>query len=227
MTVILVLCTFISFLMIDYFMSKNKAPVFAAQRKTAHRESALPRLQPSLVNGFEVPENLRYHPGHTWALSESPSLVRVGIDDFASKLVGKVEGMSLPQRGQWVRQGQKILSFKKNGVVVDMVSPIEGSVADVNDTVVANPEIAQHDPYGEGWLVTVQSPDAKTNFRNLMGGALARWWMEEAAGRLRMRVPATMGSLALAQDGGTASGDLATALTAEQYKAITHEFFLA
>jgi glycine cleavage system H protein len=226
MTVILVLCTFISFLMIDYFMSKNKAPVFAV-RKTAHRESALPRLQPSMVNGFEVPENLRYHPGHTWALSESPSLVRVGMDDFASKLVGKVEGVSLPQRGQWVRQGQKILSFQKNGIVVDMVSPIEGSVADVNDTVAANPEIARQDPYGEGWLVTVQSPDAKTNFRNLMGGALARWWMEEAAGRLRTRVPSGMGSLALAQDGGTASGDLATALTAEQYKAITHEFFLA
>ena len=227
MTVVLVLFFFVTFLVIDFFMSKGKVPVFAAEHKPVRRQSELPRLQPSLVNGFQVPENLRYHPGHTWALSESPNLVRIGIDDFASKLIGKVEGVTLPQRGQWIRQGQKILSFKKNGVVVDMVSPIEGSVADVNDSLTANPEQATSDPYGESWMVTVQSPDAKTNFRNLMGGALARWWMEEAAGRLASRMPSTMGSLALAQDGGVAAHDFAAELSAEQYTAITHEFFLA
>ncbi|MGD0973910.1 MAG: glycine cleavage system protein H [Candidatus Korobacteraceae bacterium] len=180
-----------------------------------------------MVNGFQVPENVRFHPGHTWALSESPNLVRVGIDDFASKLIGKVEAVSLPQRGQWIRQGQKILSFKRNGVAVDMISPIEGSVSDVNDAVTANPEVASKDPYGEGWLVTVQSPDAKTNFRNLMGGALARWWMEEAVGRLQKRLPASMGSLALAQDGGIASDNLAAGIPDEEYLKITREFFLA
>jgi hypothetical protein len=57
-------------------------------------------------------------------------------------------------------------------------SPIEGTVTDVNEAVAFDPELARKDPYGEGWLVTVQSPNAKTNFRNLLGGALARWWMK-------------------------------------------------
>ncbi len=226
MTVILVLFTFVTFLAIDYFLSRKKAPVFAAQNRPVRRETDLPRLLPNMVNGFQVPENVRFHPGHTWALSESPNLVRVGIDDFASKLIGKVEAVSLPQRGQWIRQGQKILSFKRNGVAVDMVSPIEGSVSDINEVAAANPAAATQDPYGEGWLVTVQSPDAKTNFRNLMGGALARWWMEEAAGRLQKRLPGSMGSLALAQDGGIASDDLAAGVPNEEYVKITREFFL-
>src|ERR1035437_10365420 len=160
MTVILVLFTFVTFLAIDYFLSRKKAPVFAAQHRPVRRDAELPRLLPNMVNGFQVPENVRFHPGHTWALSESPNLVRVGIDDFASKLIGKVEAVSLPQRGQWIRQGQKILSFKRNGVAVDMVSPIEGSVSDINEVAAANPAAATQDPYGEGWLVTVQSPDA-------------------------------------------------------------------
>ena len=80
-------------------------------------------MTPSLVGGFSVPDNFRYHPGHTWALSESPNLVRIGIDDFASKLVGKVESVTLPQRGQWIRQGQKVWSIIRNGVKIDMVSP--------------------------------------------------------------------------------------------------------
>ena len=226
MTVALVLATFITFLVIDYFLSRKKAPVFAEQLQPARQTSAAPRPIPNLVNGFQVPDHLRYHPGHTWALSESPNLVRMGMDDFASKLIGKVESISLPQRGQWIRQGQKILSFKKNGVAVEMVSPIEGSVSDVNEAVLANPEAARQDPYGEGWLLTVQSPDAKTNFRNLMSGALARTWMEEAVTRLLKRLPAPTGALALAQDGGVATDELAAGVPAQEYKTITQEFFL-
>ncbi len=84
------------------------------QRSAAKTEKGL-RPVPGLVGGFKVPENLRYHPGHTWALSESPSLVRVGMDDFASKLMGKVDRTALPQRGQWIRQGQKIATIFRNG----------------------------------------------------------------------------------------------------------------
>src|SRR5271165_7523679 len=128
MTVLLVLFTFVSFLLIDYFRTRHTVVQLASQVATAKPAAVAPRLQPALVGGFEVPENLRYHPGHTWALSESPNLVRVGMDDFATKLTGKIEHVTLPQRGQWVRQGQKIWSIIRNGVKVDMVSPIEGSV---------------------------------------------------------------------------------------------------
>src|ERR1700744_4731712 len=171
MTVLLVLMMFAIFLTIDFFYSKAKRPVLrvapAMSKQPAMTE---PRLKPSLVGGFSVPDNLRYHPGHTWALSESPNLVRIGIDDFAGKLTGKIEHITLPQRGQWIRQGQKVWSIVRNGVKVDMVSPIEGSVSDINEEVARDPSLAMKDPYGEGWLVTVQSPDAKTSFRNLLGG---------------------------------------------------------
>jgi glycine cleavage system H lipoate-binding protein len=137
MTVILVLFTFATFLLIDYFHSRKQVVVQPSLVR-AKTEKAV-RPVPDLVNGFRVPENLRYHPGHTWALSESPSLVRVGMDDFASKLVGRVDRVTLPQRGQWIRQGQKIATLFHDGASVDMVSPIEGSIADVNDGVRSGP----------------------------------------------------------------------------------------
>src|SRR5882672_2827138 len=205
MTVLLVLLTFVTFLLIDHFHSRKQVVRQPALQPTKREAPA--RIAPSLVGGFQVPEKLRFHPGHTWALSESPSLVRIGMDEFASKLSGKVEKIALPQRGQWIRQGQKVWTLHRDGTSVDMVSPIEGSVADINEAVVQNPELARTDPYGEGWLVTVQSPDAKTNFRNLLGGALARWWTEESASRLQRLIPMPAG--ALAQDGGIAVDNLA------------------
>ncbi|MFZ0478525.1 MAG: glycine cleavage system protein H [Terriglobales bacterium] len=225
MTVILVLFTFASFLLIDHFHSRKAVVVQPALVKSTTKTEKAVRPIPDLVNGFKVPENLRYHPGHTWALNESPSLVRVGLDDFASKLIGKVDRTALPQRGQWIRQGQKIATFFRNGASVDVVSPIEGSISDVNDSVARDPKLAQSDPYGEGWLVTVQSPDAKTNFRNLLSGMVARFWMQESASRLQSRMPAFAG--VLAQDGGVAVSNLAEQVPDAEWATITKEFLLS
>lgn len=222
MTVILVLLTFAIFLLIDYVRTQKlaKQPVVQTQRP-----EPLSQVIPAVVAGFLVPENVRYHAGHTWALGESRELVRVGMDDFASKLVGKISSISLPQRGRWVRQGQKIWTIFRDGKSVDMVSPIEGTIADVNDAVAKNPELARKDPYGEGWLVTVQAPDSKLNFRNLLSGTLARLWTEAAAMQLRHKMPAFAG--ALAQDGGVAVDDLTAHLPEEDWATLTREFFLS
>jgi glycine cleavage system H protein len=223
MTVLLVLFTFIAFLLIDYVLTRKRVPAYAAA-PGPQREMAAPRLPAAVVGGFRVPDNLRYHPGHTWALSESPTLVRVGMDDFAAKLAGEIDHITMPQRGQWVRQGQKLMTLHRDGVSVDMMSPIEGSVAEINESAVEHPEVARQDPYGDGWLLTVQAPDAKINFRNLLGGALARWWTEESASRLQRQIPSALG--ALAQDGGVAMENLTGNLPDKRWAEVTREFFL-
>ena len=223
MTVILVLSTFILFLLIDHFFSKKPAVVMATKPVRAVSQTVPEaRLQPQVVNGFRVPENLRYHPGHTWALNESPSLVRIGIDDFASKMIGKIEHIALPQRGQWVRQGQKITTFCATANPSTWFPPSKARHRHQRRGD-GNPELARNDPYGEGWLVTVQSPDAKTNFRNLLGGSLARWWTEEAAGRLQRRFPMALG--ALAQDGGVATHDLTQHIEGAEWSDVVRESF--
>jgi len=222
MTVIMVLLTFAIFLLIDYVRGQKlaKQPVL----QVARDENAS-RVVPAMVAGFQVPDNVRYHAGHTWALSESTEMVRVGMDDFASKLIGKIENITLPQRGRWVRQGQKIWTIFRDGKSVDMVSPIEGTITDINEAVAKNPELARKDPYGEGWLVTVQAPDSKINFRNLLGGTLARLWTESSALQLRNKMPMLAG--ALAQDGGVAVDDLTAQMPDEDWATLTKEFFLS
>jgi glycine cleavage system H protein len=223
MTVIMVLLTFAIFLTIDYVRGHKQLAKQPAMQ--AVRRESTSQVVPAMVAGFQVPENIRYHAGHTWALSESRELVRVGMDDFASKLIGKIDSIALPQRGRWVRQGQKIWTIFRDGKSVDMVSPIEGTITDVNETVAKNPELARKDPYGEGWLVTVQAPDSKLNFRNLLGGTLARLWTESSAMQLRNKMPMLAG--AMAQDGGVAVDDLTAHMPNEDWAEITKEFFLS
>lgn len=222
MTVLLVVLTIAIFLTIDYLRTRKAVPKSAAD---AVMPSAAAKPRPEYVGGFELPSKLQYHPGHTWALRESPTMVRVGIDDFATRLIGKAEHIVLPKRGQWIRQGQKIFTITKDGEKAELVSPIEGEVTAVNDAVMTDATLLTKDPYGEGWFLTVTSPDAQTNFRNLLSGNVARQWMADAASRLRARMPALAG--AVAQDGGLAIHDLSTELPEEQWTKLTEEFFLA
>jgi len=220
MTVILVLITFAIFLTIDYLRQEKPAP----QPVLAMPETVPPRMVPKYVGGFELPENFRYHPGHTWALAESPNLVRVGLDDFAARLIGKIDHMVLPKRGQWVRQGQKLVTVFRDGAKTELVSPVEGEVTQVNEAALSDTALTGREPYGKGWLVSVFSPDAQTSFRNLLGGNMARSWMTEAAARLFGKLPATAG--AVAQDGGLAVHDLTAEMPDVKWAEVTREFFL-
>jgi glycine cleavage system H protein len=222
MTALLVLAFCVICLAVDYVYIRKRGRRRLAERQA---EAAPPgRRLPQWVAGFGLPEQLLYHPGHTWALAESPHLVRVGLDDFAAHLLGQVASIVLPQRGRWIRQGQPLATVYRDGVETKLVSPIEGVIADVNEAVKKDPSLALKDPYGEGWLISVQAPDEPTNFRNLLSGRLARRWMEEAAERLRARIPSLAG--AVAQDGGLAAGNLTEQLPDANWEEITREFFL-
>lgn len=223
MTAILVLTTVIILLTIDYLHFKRVA-VRKGQAAEPAEAPAL-RLAPAHVGGFQVREDFGYHPGHTWALRESKDRVRIGIDDLAARLIGKADSIELPKFGQWIRQGQKFCTIQRDGSTATLVSPIEGMVTDVNMPAVENPAVATEDPYGEGWLLAVQAPDADTGYRNLLQGSVARSWMEEAASRLRAAFPALAG--ATAQDGGVAVKDLAAEMPEESWRKLTAEFFLS
>ena len=221
MTVILILITFAIFLTIDYMRQEKRveAPVEAQPEKVP-----APRMLPRFVSGFELPENCRYHPGHTWAVEETPNMVRVGFDDLATRLLGRIDHMELPKRGQWIRQGQKLATVFRDGAKAELLSPVEGEVTQINEAVLGDTALVGRDPYGQGWLISVYSPDAKTSFRNLLGGNMARTWMTEAAARLFGKMPALAG--AVAQDGGLAVHDLAVQLPDQKWEDVTKEFFL-
>jgi glycine cleavage system H protein len=219
MTVILVLATFMVFIVLDYFLNRRKA---IATVPVEARPAAIPAGD--YVDGFLTPENLSYHPGHSWFVRERKNLVRVGADEFAAALVGKVEEIELPKPGQWIRQGQKIVAFRRDGEKTEMVSPTEGEVMEVNSEILNDPSLLRQDPYGKGWLLSVHVPDEENTGRNMVPKRLVREWMRDAVERLYAKQPSLAG--AVAADGGRPADDLLAALPDANWKAVTGEFFL-
>lgn len=220
MTVLLVLMTFLGFAVIDHLLNRGKVRV----RQPALARVPLP-VEPEYVEGFLVPEAVRYHPGHTWLTRERQHLARVGADEFAAKLAGNIEKIELPKPGQWIRQGQTAWSLFRNGEKASMISPIEGEVVEVNPEVANDPSLLRRDPYGKGWLMTVNVPDEQSTWRNLLPGNLVKAWMKDAVSRLYARQPALVG--AVAADGGRPVDDLLAGIPGVEWPKITAEFFLS
>ncbi len=221
MTVLLVLATFLGFIVLDYFLNRRKA---LHTVMVEERSSVPAMLGGDYVDGFLVPEKLSYHAGHSWLVRERKNVVRVGADEFAAAMLGKLERIELPKPGTWIRQGQNVLSFFRDGQKTEMVSPTEGEVLEINSDLLSNPTSLKQDPYGKGWLISVHVPDEENTSRNLVPKGLVREWMRDAVERLYARQPSLAG--AVAADGGRPADDLLAGLPDADWKQTTSEFFL-
>ena len=66
----------------------------------------------------------------------------------------------------------------------------------------------------------------RSSFRNLLGGAMARWWTEESASRLQRHMPLAVAG-AYAQDGGVAVDNIAAQIPEKEWLPLAKEFFLS
>ncbi len=221
MVALLVLATFVAFIALDVILHRDKYRFRVAEPETGH--PALTGKQVPIVAGVALPEALAYHPAHAWALDTGNGRVRIGLDEFAASLLGRIERVEVPQRGRWFRQGEKGWTIVTEHGEAPMLAPAEGEIVAVNEKAIANPETVREDPYGTGWLLEIFSPDVQVSFRNLLSGTMARRWMEESIAELRQALaPAAM---ATALDGGRIAPQLGTELPRETWLEVTRRFF--
>jgi len=223
MVAALVLGTFVCFVIVDYYLQTRQPRAARAVVALAEPEEA--SFPMNIVGGFKLPAGLSYHSGHAWAAKESRNIVRIGLDDFAVRLLGKADELELPARGRWLRQGEKGWTLARGSHRFEMLSPIEGEVVDVNPEVLKDPSIIRKDPYGLGWLVAVNSPAVDSNLKNLLRGRIAQRWMEESVATLQTHFSPSTG--VYLQDGGHAIPDLLSLLPEERWDKVVRELFLA
>ncbi len=131
------------------------------------------------VSGFQMADNYFYHPGHSWAHMELKGSVRIGIDDFISRIFGPVDAIILPSVGDVLKQGEVGWELNRNDHKAPMVSPVSGTVIAVNDGVGKHPEIAHDHPYDAGCLLLLNPSNPESDMKKLYMGKECFQWMEK------------------------------------------------
>ena len=104
------------------------------------------------------PDELRYNEEHDWARIEGDEAI-LGITWFAQDSLGELVHFEPPAEGAAVSKGASYGEVESVKAVSDLISPLSGTVLEVNQKVVDEPETVNEDPYGEGWLVRISLAD--------------------------------------------------------------------
>jgi glycine cleavage system H protein len=116
---------------------------------------------------FTVPKGLFYNENDFWARIDG-KIATVGITSYLQNHLSDIIFVSLPQIGSKIEQFGEAGSFESVKAALDVISPVSGSIAEVNNELVNSPDLANSDPYGKGWFVKVELTDFESDKENLI-----------------------------------------------------------
>ncbi|MDI3409492.1 glycine cleavage system protein GcvH [Streptomyces cavernicola] len=98
-----------------------------------------------------VPPHLRYTWDHEWLAIEAGNGT-VGVTEFATRTLGDVVSLRLPEVGSWVEAGETCGQIASPTAVSELYAPASGHITEVNTRLVADPSMVNSTPYDGGWL---------------------------------------------------------------------------
>lgn len=104
-----------------------------------------------------VPDDLLYTAEHEYvARTNDPSVVKIGITDYAQGELGDVVFVRLPKSGDQLDAHQAFGEIEAVKAVSELYSPVSGQVVEANDALDGDPATVNRDPYGDGWMVKLR-----------------------------------------------------------------------
>ena len=117
---------------------------------------------------MNYPASLQYSRDHEW-LSQEDDIAVIGITDFAQHELGNVVYVDMPEVDDEVTAGEDFGAVESVKAASDLMSPVSGTVVEVNDALEDEPGLINKDAF-ENWIIKVELSD-KSELDNLMDAA--------------------------------------------------------
>jgi glycine cleavage system H protein len=101
------------------------------------------------------PEDIKYHKEHTWAKVKGKKAT-IGITDYAQESLGDIVYIDLPDTDIEVDANTEITEIESTKATSAVISPLSGTIIEINDKLADSPEIINEDPYGKGWIAIIE-----------------------------------------------------------------------
>ena len=103
-----------------------------------------------------------------WMKPEAPNRVRIGLADFLQQRSGDVAFATVQPVGTKLAAGERLAEIETVKAMVELPSPVSGTVAEVNPALDTSPEVVNQDPYDKGWLAVIETTDWETDRAKLL-----------------------------------------------------------
>lgn len=174
--------------------------------------------------GFRLTADTAMHPGHSW-VRVLGQRANIGVDDLVQTTLGPVDEVELPQVGTRCQQGEALFTLRRGDRVLQVRSPLSGTIEAVNTQLHDFPELINRTPFTEGWAVRVRAEKMEQEGQNLLRGNRAHDWFCREVDRLMGHLmPCETVGFAL-PDGGELVKDLHNQISDRQWHSIARDFF--
>ncbi len=124
-------------------------------------------------NEFEIPSGVFISQGHCWVSLDQDGSAKIGIDDFAKKLLGKIDLIELPNLGMEVKKGLPLFTLKQGNKSVAFLAPVSGRVVQINKALKENLDALDITPYKDNWNCIIETNSFDTEVKDLFIGKSA------------------------------------------------------
>lgn len=141
------------------------------------------------IDAFEkmsVPADVFLDDGHTWVKLAPSGKAEIGLDSFASTLVGRVDAVVLPEVGKEVSRGDLLFALRQGNRRAGFSAPLDGVVTDVHKDVNWEPDMIHGNPYKFGWICSLKPRHLAQNLKELRIANEARSWLREQAEKFQV-----------------------------------------
>jgi glycine cleavage system H protein len=178
-----------------------------------NKQSGIRRQIEKAIGGLSagilrIPQGLFYTKNHTWTHLETSGAAKVGLDDFLMHITGEVKFSNLKNAGNFINKGELLADIDQNGKLLQIYSPISGTIINTNTLLHESPGIVSEDPYGKGWICKIKPSEwiSETSSYYLADSAIA--WSKKELERFKDFLAVSMNkyspevSMVILQDGG-------------------------
>jgi len=163
----------------------NKLVIRRQARLEKETEPALRLVTPSVRESespheVNVPAGIFVSNAHAWVSVHMNGLVRMGIDDFTQKTIGRIEAVDMPASGAQIRKGETLFTLRHGEHKLAVPSPVSGKVAGINAELRDRPELIKLKPYQLGWVCTMDPTNLTHDLAELkIGSDAVSWYRQE------------------------------------------------
>jgi CheY-like chemotaxis protein len=139
----------------------------------------LPAASDFVTGEFAIPGGVFIAKNHTWFSITQAGITKIGIDDFAKKLIGRIDAVELPNLGMELKAGQPLFTIKQGNRSVTFSSPVTGKVSQVNTLIKDNPTALDITPYEKNWVCALDTENIDDEIKGMNIGKSAVSFYQE------------------------------------------------
>ena len=107
-----------------------------------------------------LPEDCYYAETHEWAQVDE-NIVTLGRTEFSEDKLGEIIYIDLPEQGTKVNKGESFGSIESVKEMSDLISPVSGTVIEINESLFEDPGLLNDDPMNTGWILKIEMDSEK------------------------------------------------------------------